>query len=123
MTHTQVHGFERKTDVVRLSFNNNASQWIDTSAARSCYCASSSSIPCDWVIEARLPDGGLVQVGNYPATQIPINNGEDYDLESTLFDPAKPRYATVNAVAGLPIRFVSSVVQPPNYSHWIILKS
>ena len=42
--------------------------------------------------------------------------------ESKLFDPTNPRYVTMKAMCGLPIRFVASTPQS-NPQLWVVFKS
>ncbi|MEL7499042.1 MAG: hypothetical protein AAFN77_15650 [Planctomycetota bacterium] len=101
--------FKRQVEASRLELTGETtSQWLGVAAMRSAFCIALNSTPASWTIEAQLPDGGVVTVGQY-------NSG-------TLFNPTTPRYITVNAMCGLPIRFVSSVSQSdPNL--WVICKS
>lgn len=84
------------------------SQWLSVGEFRSCFCIATQSTPSVWAIEGLLPDGQVIELGSY-------------DL-NMLFKPDMPRYITVNAMCGLPIRFVSSVLQV-NSKLWVILKS
>ena len=58
-------------------------------------------------IEGRLPNGETIELAEY-ATE--------------LFDPATPRYITMKAMCGLPIRFVATTPQT-NSRLWVIVKS
>jgi hypothetical protein len=84
------------------------SQWLDATTYRSGFCVALSSVAASWTIEALLPNGNTVVVGNYDS--------------GNLFDTLMPRYITTNAMCGLPIRFVSGLPQG-NSDLWVIFKS
>lgn len=83
------------------------SQWLSVDEYRSCFCIAKQSIPSAWTIEGRLPSGEAVELARY---------------ESELFDPTNPRYVTMKAMCGLPIRFVASTPQA-NSELWVVFKS
>jgi len=87
--------------------NGLVSQWLAVGEYRSCFCIAKQSVPSAWTIEGRLPNGENVQLANY---------------ESELFDPTLPRYVTMKAMCGLPIRFVAATPQV-NSQLWVVLKS
>ena len=101
--------FKRQVEARRLEMTGGTtSQWLGVCGNEECFCIAVNSTPASWTIEAQLPDGEVVTVGQY-------NSG-------TLFNPTMPRYITVNAMCGLPIRFVSSASQTdPNL--WVVCKS
>ncbi len=113
--------FESIDDGVNCKSNNRSSsrnavfedgQWSSQPMAlggefRSCFCVASQSVPSAWIIEGRLPNGDNVQLASY---------------ETDLFDPANPRYVTMKAMCGLPIRFVAATPQT-NARLWVVFKS
>lgn len=104
-----VASFKRRTETHQLELADGlTSQWLDAAAMRSVFCIAVNSVLAIWDIEAQLPNGTIVQVANYGS--------------GALFDPTKPRYITVNAMCGLPIRFVSSVSQSGS-ELWVVIKS
>jgi hypothetical protein len=88
------------------------SQWINASRFETCFCIAIRSEPASWKIEGLLPENQSVTLSHYRRT----SSG------SRVFRPGKPRYITKNAMCGMPIRFVSSVVQPDPLI-WVIFKS
>ncbi len=84
------------------------SQWLAVGEYRSCFCIATDANPSPWTIEGLLPDGQTIELANYE----PEN----------LFNPRMPRYIAVNAMCGLPIRFVSAKRQP-DARLWVVLKS
>jgi hypothetical protein len=87
------------TQPLRMA-NGLVSQWLSVGEFRSCFCVASQSVPSAWIIEGRLPNGDNVQLASY---------------ETDLFDPANPRYVTMKAMCGLPIRFVATVQRVSHY--------
>ena len=83
------------------------SQWLPVGEYRSCFCIATQSVPSAWSIEGRLPNGESVELARY---------------DSELFDPAIPRYVTMKAMCGLPIRFVADTPQT-NSRLWVVFKS
>ena len=83
------------------------SQWLNAAQYRSCFCVAKQSTPATWTIEGLLPDGQTIVLASYA---------------NELFDPSRPRFVTVTAMCGLPIRFVASTPQV-NPQLWVILKS
>jgi len=101
--------FKRQSESHQLEMaDGTTSQWLDAVAMRSAFCIAMASAPAVWTIEVLLPSGDTKQVGNYTS--------------GNLFNPTMPRYITVNAMCGLPIRFVSSVDQSAS-SLWVVFKS
>lgn len=88
------------------------SQWLNAAPYLSCFCLAVRSKPASWKIEGLLPDQEIVTLSHYRKT----SNG------SRVFDTGTPRYITKKVMCGLPIRFVSSVVQPDPVV-WVIFKS
>ncbi len=88
------------------------SQWINAGPYLSCFCIADQCNPASWKIEALLPDQHIVTLSHYRKTA----------SGSRLFDPGTPRYITKKVMCGLPIRFVSSVIQPDPLI-WVIFKS
>lgn len=102
-------GAERCFEVCQIKLlGGTTSQWLSAVSYRSCFCIATAATAAIWIIEGLLPDGQTIELGNYE-----LNN---------LFDPGKPRYITVNAMCGLPIRFVSNVPQA-NEMLWAVFKS
>ena len=93
------------------------SQWLKADMYRSCFCAGQGSATADWTIEAQLSDGSVIQVGSYLK-----NTNDPGNPYSTLFNATTPRYIGINAMCGLPIRFVASADQP-SAKLWVIFKS
>ena len=83
------------------------SQWLNAAQYRSCFCVTKQSTPATWTIEGLLPDEQTIVLATYA---------------NELFDPSRPRFITVTAMCGLPIRFVASTPQV-NPQLWVILKS
>jgi hypothetical protein len=83
------------------------SQWLPVGEYRSCFCIASQSTPSAWSIEGRLPNGDAIELATY---------------ENELFEPTNPRYVTMKAMCGLPIRFVASTPQV-NPLLWVVFKS
>ncbi len=101
---------DRATLVERLKLDQGTtSQWLNAANFRSCFCASTQPTNSAWVIEGLLPSNETIQLANY-------NNGD-------LFAFTNPRYITVNAMCGLPIRFVATVAQPVIRDCFVVLKS
>lgn len=101
--------FRRHVSAQKLVFTNGTtSQWLDAATFRSVFCAATSGTMAAWTVEVQLPSGEAVVVGEYDA--------------GNLFTPQTPRYITINAMCGLPLRFVSSVPQV-NPNLWAIFKS
>ncbi len=69
------------------------SQWLSVGEYRSCFCMDHKQSHRQWLIEGRLPNGESVQLASYA---------------SELFVPGCPRYITMKAMCGLPIRFVAA---------------
>lgn len=97
----------RTTEALQLA-DGRFGQWLSVGEYRSCFCIAKQSTPSAWAIQGLLPDGQIIELGSYDV--------------NTLFKPDMPRYITVNAMCGLPIRFVSSVSQT-SAKLWVILKS
>jgi hypothetical protein len=97
----------RTTESLQLA-DGLVSQWLSVGEYRSCFCVAKQSTASAWAIQGLLPDRQIIELGSY-----------DFN---TLFKPSMPRYITVNAMCGLPIRFVSSVLQT-NPKLWVIFKS
>jgi hypothetical protein len=91
-----------------LGVDQTTSQWLNAAAYRSCFCIAFGSVEADWTIEALLPSGQVVEITTY--------------LGLDLFNPESPKYISMSAMCGLPIRFVSSVSQPTG-DFWVVLKS
>lgn len=107
--HAYTVSVKRHVAVHKLELaNQTTSQWLDASEYRSAFCIAQSSTPAGWIIEVLLPSGNVATVGSY----------ETEDLFST----TRPRYITVNAMCGLPIRFTSSEPQS-NPQLWVVFKS
>ena len=101
--------FRRLVATERLNLDGGTtSQWIDAATFRSGFVVAVNSTDAAWTIEAQLPTGAVVPVGQYE--------------EGKLFVVGMPRYITTNAMCGLPIRFVSSQPQLNN-DLWIVFKS
>ena len=101
--------FRRNVQVHRLALDAQAtSQWLDAGEYRSAFCAAVTSVSAGWTIEALLPSGAVIIVGTYES--------------GDLFEPNTPRYITINAMSGLPIRFKSDLAQP-TAELWVVLKS
>jgi hypothetical protein len=83
------------------------SQWLAVGEFRSCFCIAKQSVASAWSIEGRLPNGEVIELARY---------------ETDLFDPANPRYITMKAMCGLPIRFIALEPQV-NHQLWVVLKS
>ncbi len=84
------------------------SQWLNAAKYRSCFCIAKTSVPAIWTVQGLLPDGQIVDLVQYPLHEF--------------FEPSRPRYISVSAMCGLPIRFVAS--QPQLDSQlWIVFKS
>ena len=96
----------RSVQPLRLA-NGQVSQWISVGEFRSCFCIAKQSTPSQWTIEGWLPNGEVAELARY---------------ESELFDPTNPRYVTMKAMCGLPIRFVASTPQS-NPQLWVVFKS
>ncbi len=64
--------------------------------------------PAIWIVQGLLPDGQIVDLVQYPLHE--------------LFEPSRPRYISVSAMCGLPIRFVASQPQPDSQL-WVVFKS
>lgn len=96
----------RTTQPLRMA-NGLVSQWLSVGEFRSCFCVANQSVPSAWIIEGLLPNGESVQLAGY---------------ETDLFDPANPRYVTMKAMCGLPIRFVAAKSQT-NSRLWVVFKS
>jgi len=101
---------DRATLVERLILDQGTtSQWLNAASFRSCFCASSQPTNSAWVIEGLLPNNETIQLASYS--------------DGDLFAFTNPRYVTVNAMCGLPIRFIATVVQPENRDCFVVLKS
>ena len=99
---------DRARHVEQLRFDDGkTSQWLHASPYRSCFCIAKQAVASTWLIEGLLPDGQQIELGSY---------------DTSLFDPPSPRYITVNAMCGLPIRFVAATSQP-NSQLWIVFKA
>jgi hypothetical protein len=99
---------DRARETIQLKLANAlVSQWLAVGEYRSCFCVAKQSTPSVWKIEGRLPNGETIELAEY-ATE--------------LFDPATPRYITMKAMCGLPIRFVATTPQT-NSRLWVIVKS
>ena len=96
----------RTTQPLRMA-DGLVSRWLSVGEFRSCFCVASQSVPSAWIIEGLLPNGESVQLAGY---------------ETDLFDPANPRYVTMKAMCGLPIRFVAATSQT-NSRLWVVFKS
>jgi hypothetical protein len=101
--------FRRNAQVHRLVLDTQlASQWLDAAEYRSAFCVGVFSTAAGWTIEALLPSGAVAVVGNYDS--------------GNLFDPTMPRFVTINAMCGLPIRFKADQPQPSS-ELWVVFKS
>lgn len=99
---------DRARETIQLKLaNGRVSQWLAVGEYRSCFCVAKQSTPSAWRIEGRLPNGDLVELAQYA---------------SELFDPAQPRFITMKAMCGLPIRFVATTPQV-SPQLWIVVKS
>ncbi|XZE35798.1 hypothetical protein SH501x_001340 [Pirellulaceae bacterium SH501] len=87
--------------------NGLVSQWLSVGEYRSLFCIAKQSNLSAWKIEGRLPNGDIIELAEY-ATE--------------LFDPANPRYVTMKAMCGIPIRFVATT-QQTNAQLWVVVKS
>ncbi len=101
---------ERGSHIEQLRFVAGESQWLNAGPFRSCFVTTQIAAPAAWVIEGLLPDGQVIQLADYEIDNSPFN--------ATL----RPGYISVNAMCGLPIRFVSSEPQT-NSNLWIVFKS
>lgn len=86
----------------------NTSQWLNSATYRSCFCIGLQSTESNWTIEALLPDGSVATVGLYDS--------------GNLFSIGSAKYITMNAMCGLPIRFVADTPQVSPVL-WVVLKS
>lgn len=101
--------FRRHVSAQKLVFaNGTTSQWLDAATFRSVFCIGAAGTAAAWNVEVQLPSGEAMIVGQYD--------------EGSLLTPQTPRYITINAMCGLPLRFVSSVPQV-NPNMWVIFKS
>jgi hypothetical protein len=96
----------RETIQLRLA-NGTVGQWLAVGEYRSCFCIAKQSTPSAWKIEGRLPNGETIELAQYAIE---------------LFDPANPRYVTMKAMCGIPIRFVATTPQS-NAQLWVVVKS
>ena len=104
---------DRAKSIERLVLEEGTtSQWLNVGPYLTCFCIAVECKPASWKIEGLLPDGEVVTLSHYRKT----SSG------SRVFDPGTPRFITKKVMCGLPIRFVSSVVQP-NPVVWVIFKS
>ena len=88
------------------------SQWLHAAPFETCFCIAVRSEHASWKIEGQLPDNEIVTLSHYRKT----SSG------SRVFKSGTPRYITKNVMCGLPIRFVSSVIQSDPLV-WVIFKS
>ena len=96
----------RNTQALRMT-DGLVSQWLSVGEYRSCFCIATQAVLSAWIIEGRLPNGENVQLASYP---------------SELFIPGSPRYVSMKAMCGLPIRFVAAKPQT-NSRLGVVLKS
>ena len=96
----------RNTQALRMT-DGFVSQWLSVGEYRSCFCIGSQAVPSAWLIEGRLPNRENVKLASYA---------------SELFVPGSPRYVTMKAMCGLPIRFVAAKPQT-NSRLWVVFKS
>jgi hypothetical protein len=101
---------QRDQLIERLNFTGGTSQWLNAPPYRSCYLVVEGASAADWSVQGKLPNGQNAELGSYLNEQGP-------------FDPAGGAgYITMNAMCGLPIRFVASAPQP-NAEIWVVLKA
>jgi hypothetical protein len=99
---------DRARETIQLKLTNGrVSQWLAVGEYRSCFCVAKQSTPSAWKVEGRLPNGETIELAQY-ATE--------------LFNPADPRYITMKAMCGLPIRFVATTPQATPQL-WVVVKS
>ncbi len=113
---------ERSLEICELKLvGGTTSQWLAAGSMRSAFCIGIGSASLVlWTVEGLLPNDQIVTLADYPLTGPII---QDPPPESSLFQPGKPRYISVNAMCGLPIRFVASVAPSPLFQLWVMLKS
>lgn len=101
--------FKRQANSFRLQLTDGTvSQWLDAATYRSAFCIAKTSQAANWTIEGLLEDGETIVLADY-------SSGD-------LFNPSMPRYIAMNAMCGLPIRFVSDQSQS-NSQLWVVFKS